>query len=149
MPYPLLTFFNMNCPECGAADTLCKTRFDEFLVLEFTDAGYGAVHHLTVAAYMLQHSSNLTEEGWRNMRDLLKEFLVDNKPPAFIRKQNKNLVDSGKRKFKIKSKTGQPVIDKTSWEKTILDVRTENADVYCTDVTMWAKSVLAEAVKIK
>ena len=135
----------MNCPECGAPETLCQTRFDEFLVLEFTDAGYGAVHHLTVTAYMLQHSSRLTREGWLHERGLLHEFLVENKPPAFIRKQNRDLVDSGKRKFKIKSRDGLPVINKSTWTKTILNVRTENAEVYCADVSAWARSVLVEA----
>ena len=138
----------MNCPECGAFDTLCKERFDEFLVLEFTDAGYGAVHHLTVTTYMLQHSSKLTREGWHHERDLLREFLIANKPPQFIRKQNKDLVDSGKRKFKIASRDGLPVINKTTWTKTILDVRTENAEVYCEDVNAWARSVLEEAETI-
>jgi len=138
----------MNCPECGALENLCKARFDEFLVLEFTDAGYGAVHHLTVAAYMVQHSSKLTREGWLHERELLREFLVENKPPSFIRKQNKDLVDSGKRTFKIKSKDGKPVISKTTWTKTILDVRIENAQVYCEDVTAWARSVLDEAENI-
>ena len=141
----------MNCPECGAPDSACASRFDDFLVLEFTDAGYGAVHHLMVAAYMLQHSSKLTSEGWLHMRELLKEFLVENKPPAFVRKQNKDLVDSGKRDFKIKSKTGQRIISKSTWTKAILDVRTENAEIYCADVTEWAKSVLgdAETVQLK
>jgi hypothetical protein len=138
----------INCPECGAAESLCKTRFDEFLVLEFTDAGYGAVHHLTVAAYMVQHSSNLTREGWLHERGLLREFLVENKPPAYIRKQNKDLVDSGKRTFKIKSKDGKPVIKKTTWARTILDVRTEDPQAYCEDVAMWARSVLEEAEAI-
>ena len=90
-----------NCPECGAPDNACKDRFDEFLVLEFTDPGYGAVHHLTVAAYMLQHSSRLTPEGWLYERELLKEFLLENKPPALVGKQHKDAVDSGKRNFKI------------------------------------------------
>jgi hypothetical protein len=135
----------MNCSECGAADALCQTRFDEFLVLEFTDPGYGAVHHLTVATHMLQHSSKLTREGWLHERELLREFLIENKPPAFIRKQNKDLVDSGKRKFKIKSKTGLPVISKNTWRMTILEVRPENAEVYCEDITAWARAVLAEA----
>ena len=135
----------MNCPECGASDDLCQTRFDEFLVLEFTDEGYGAVHHLTVATFMIQHSSKLTREGWLFERDLLREFLVENKPPAFIRKQNKDVVDSGKRKFKIKSRDGLPVINKTTWRKTILDVRVENAEDYCEDVTAWARSVLEDA----
>ncbi len=139
----------MNCLECGAPDTLCQTRFDEFLVLEFTDAGYGAVHHLTVTAYMIQHSSKLTREGWLHERGLLHEFLVENKPPAFIRKQNRDLMDSGKRTFKIKSRDGKPVINKTTWTKTILDVRTENAEVYCADVSAWAWAVLEDAETIK
>src|SRR6266545_4637128 len=123
----------MNCPECGAPDKLCQTRFDEFLVLEFTDAGYGAVHNLTVATYMLQHSSKMTREGWLYERELLRQFLVQKKSPAMIRKQIKDTVDSGKRKFTFKSKDGVPVIDKSTWMKTILDVRVENANVYCED----------------
>jgi hypothetical protein len=137
-----------NCPECGAPDNLCQSRFDEFLVLEFTDAGFGAVHHLTVATYMVQHSSKMTREGWLFERNLLKEFLVENKPPAYIRKQNKDVVDSSKRTFKIKSKTGLPVIHKATWQKTILDVRSDSADVYCEDITAWARSVLEEAERI-
>lgn len=132
----------MNCPECGALDIMCKSRFDEFLVLEFTDAGYGAVHHLTVAAYMLQHSSKMSLEGWLYERDLLREFIVEKKSPSLIRQQVKDAVDSGKRTFKFKSKDGRPVINKSTWTKTILDVRTENAEVYCADVTAWASSVL-------
>ena len=94
---------------------------------------------------MLQHSSKLTKEGWIYEREILREFLVENKPPSFIRKQNKDLVDSGKRKFKITSKDGKRIINKTAWTKTILDVRAENAEIYCEDVTAWARSALDEA----
>ena len=139
----------MICPDCGVPEMTCDTRFHEFLVKEFEDPSYGAVHHLTVATYMLQHSSKLTREGWLYERELLREFLVENKPPAFMRKQNKDLVDSGKRKFKITSKDGLPVINKTTWTKTILDVRIENAEVYCEDVTAWAKSALEESEAIE
>ena len=135
----------MDCPECGALDQLCQSRFDEFLVFEFTDAGYGAVHHLTVTAYMIQHSSQMTREGWMYERELLREFLIENKPPSYIRKQNKDRVDSGKRTFKIKSRDGKRIIEKSTWKKTILDVRTENAEVYCEDITSWARSVLEDA----
>ena len=135
----------MNCPECGANDSLCKERFEECLALEFSDMRYGAVHHLTVSAYILQHSSQLTREGWLHERKLLREFLVENKPPSFIRKQNRDLVDSGKRTFKFKSRDGQRVIQKSAWTKTILDVHTENSETYCSDVTAWARSVLDEA----
>lgn len=135
----------MNCPECGAPENLCQNRFDEFLVLEFSDPGYGAVHHLTVATYMLQHSSRMSREGWLYERELLREFLVKNKPPSYIRKQNKDLVDSGKRTFKFKSQNGKPVIIKSKWKKTILDVRADNAEVYCADITDWARLSLEEA----
>jgi hypothetical protein len=134
----------MNCPECGAPDSACEARFNECLALEFSDPAYSAVHHLTVAAYMVQHSSKLTREGWLYERNLLKEFLVENKSPAFIRKQNKDLVDNGKRAFKIKSTDGVPIIDKVTWTKTILDIRMDNADDYCEDVTAWARSVLED-----
>jgi hypothetical protein len=93
----------MNCPECGALGDACEARYQACLVKEFTDAQYGAVHHLTVAAYMLQHSSRLTPEGWLYEREILREFLLENKPPAIIRKQHKAAVDSGRRSFKITS----------------------------------------------
>ena len=139
----------MNCPECGAPDNLCQTRFDEYLILEFTDPGYGMVHHLTVTAFMVQHSSRMTREGWMYERELLREFLVENKSPATIRKQIRDKVDSGKRTFKFKSKDGVPVINKSTWKKTILDVRAENAEVYCEDIDGWARSVLEEAEELK
>jgi len=110
---------------------------------------YGAVHHFTVATFMLQHSSRLSREGWLYERELLREFLVENKPPELMRSQNKNLIDSGKRKFKFVSKDGKPVINKTSWTKTILDVHTENAEVYCKDIETWARSVLKECEEIE
>ena len=138
----------MNCPECGATDELCKTRFDEFLALEFSDMGYGAVHNLTVATYMIQHSSKLSREGWLYERDLLREFIMEKKSPSLIRQQVKDAVDSGKRTFKFKSTDGKPVINKTTWTKTILDVRTENAEVYCEDVAAWAKSALDDTEMI-
>ena len=130
----------MNCPECGAPDHLCQPRFDEFLVLEFTDPDYGAVHNLTVAAYMIQHSSRMTREGWLYERDLLREFIVEKKSPNLIRQQIRDSVDSGKRTFKFKSRTGVPVIEKSTWKKTILDVRD--------DITAWAASVLEEAEEL-
>ena len=101
--------------------------------------GYGAVHNLTVATYMIQHSSKLSREGWLYERDLLREFIVEKKSPSLIRQQVKDAVDSGKRTFKFKSKDGVPVINKCTWVKTILDVRVESAEVYCADVTAWAK----------
>lgn len=73
---------------------------------------------------------------------------MEKKSPSLIRQQVKDSVDSGKRTFKFKSKDGKPVINKSTWTKTILDVRTENAEVYCADVSAWARAVLEEAREI-
>jgi len=139
----------MNCPECGAPDGACEARYHEFLVKEFEDAGYGAVHHLTVATYTLQHSSKLTKEAWLYERGLLREFLIEKKPPSFVRKEKRDVVDSGKRTFKIKAEDGLPKIVRTTWSKTILDVRDENADVYCADVTAWAQATLIDVQDVE
>jgi hypothetical protein len=135
-----------SCTECGTPN--CVARFDSFLALEFGNPAYGAVHHLTVATYMLQHSSKLTKKGWLEMRALLRAFLLENKPPAWIRKENKDKVDSGKRAFTIQSKTGARVIEKSAWTKTICDVRAETPEVYCVDVEMWARAALEDALEI-
>ncbi len=134
----------MDCPECGAMDAACEARYHECLAKEFSEAGYGAVHHLTVATYMLQHSSKLTKEGWLYERNLLKEFLIEKKSPGLVRRQSRDLVDDGRRKFKITSKDGKPKISLRKWSKTILDVRLENAGTYCQDVTAWARLSLQD-----
>lgn len=135
----------MDCPECGAPAQSCETRYHECLVIEFSEPGYGAVHHLTVATYMLQHSSKLTKEGWLYERELLKEFVVEGKAPQLVRKQNHFRLDSGKRDFKIASKDALPKIARHQWMKTILDIRLDDPEVYCRDVTAWAEAVLQDA----
>jgi len=142
----------MNCPECGAENTAektCETQYHECLVKEFTEAGYGQVHHLTVAAYMLQHSSKLSRQGWLETRRLLREFLIEKKSPAEIRRQNKNNVDGSRRNWKITSNDGVAKINRTEWTKTILDVSTKNTEVYCEDVTAWARSALEDVEGLK
>ncbi len=78
------------CNECGAPGETCEEHFNECIAKEFEDPSYGKVHNLTVSAYMLQHSSKLTMEGWLYERDLLREFLIGNNSPEQIRKEKKN-----------------------------------------------------------
>lgn len=126
------------CPECGALDSLCRERFYEFLGLEFSDPEYGTVHHLTVMVFMLQHSSRQTCEGWLGMRDLLDEFLVQGKPPELVRMQTKYLVDNGNRNYTNKSTDGQLLIEPSIWNKTALDIRMDDSQIYHLTVTDWA-----------
>ena len=137
------------CPECGAPGGACEARYHECLVKEFSDADYGTVHHLTVAAYMLQHSSKLSREGWLETRQLLRAFLDENKGPAEIRRQNSLKVDSGHRQWKIASSDNLPVIHGATWTKTVLDVRLENAETYRADVTAWARAALVDAASLE
>ena len=139
----------MNCPECNAPDNGCEAHFHECLAREFEKTLYGSVHHLTVVAYMLQHSSQLTREGWLHERELLRAFLHENTTPAEIRKRDAPNVDSGKRDFKIKSRDGQPVVAKRTWTKTILDVRLDDPEMYCEDVNAWAQAVLDDVEEIE
>jgi len=142
----------MICPECGAPsgpEMTCEARYHACLAKEFSEAGYGAVHHLTVAAYMLQHSSKLSLQGWLETRKILREFLIENKSPHEIGKQNKSRVSSGKRKWKIVANGGVAKINQAEWTRTILDVRLENAELYCEDVKAWAKAALLDAEKIE
>lgn len=48
------------CARCGAVvpggTAGCRKFFEELLALEYSDPAYGAVHLLTVDAYVLQHS---------------------------------------------------------------------------------------------
>ncbi len=136
------------CPECGAREGTCTARFEEFLAREFEDPAYGAVHHLTVTTYLLQHSSQLTREGWRHERELLRDFLIHKKPPAMVRSQNEDLIDSSKRTFKIKSRGGAPLIPHMKWARTILDVWSGNPEQYCADVNAWARATLDDCETI-
>ncbi len=137
------------CSECGAPGNTCEERFNECIAKEFEDPRYGRVHNLTVSTYMLQHSSKLTREGWLYERDLLREFLLGGKSPEQIRNEKRDLVDNGKRTFKIKSRTGLPVLPPMEWAKTVLDVRIENPVDYCEDVLAWASATLFDSEQVE
>ncbi len=137
------------CSECGAPDNDCEARFNDCIAREFEDPAYGRVHHLTVSAYMLQHSSKLTREGWLYERELLREFLLGGKPPEVIRKERSALVDGSQRTFKLKSRTGLPIIPRVRWTKTIVEVRTDDPQQYCEDVIAWASATLEDSELIE
>ena len=134
------------CPECGAND--CKERFNEFLALEYSDPDHGAVHHLTVAAYMLQHSSRLTQEGWLFERQLLCELLEKGAGLAEIRRKVRGRLDGGSRSFKLKSVNARPLYNDFRWSRTILDIRRRPPGAYREDVTAWARLTLLDSQRI-
>lgn len=70
-----------SCEQCGAvhedgAD--CLSCFHALLAYENErPAAFGAVHHLTVAAYYLQHAAGYTHEALAHWREILAKSLDD------------------------------------------------------------------------
>lgn len=67
--------------------------------------GYGAIHHLTVPAYMLQHPSRYSREGWLEARRLLAAFLAG-KAPAEVRRQSRVRLDRWQRPWRMSGGEG-------------------------------------------
>jgi hypothetical protein len=135
------------CPDCGAILDEAESCYDHFgvlLELEFTNADYGRVHHLTVLAYMLQHPGRLSFKGWVEMRRLLHGFILDGLTPEQVRRQNKQLADSGKRNWRFAADGTIFDISGVVWSYRITDVRLDDANQYRADVEQWARSVLKD-----
>ncbi|MCC6602392.1 MAG: hypothetical protein IT327_04235 [Anaerolineae bacterium] len=131
------------CPECGAqpaGEATCTDRYHACMALELTNPDYGAVHHFTVPAYMLQHPSRLSADGWRAMAQILHEFLVGGVSPArmrqLVRQQQKNQPKSFSM---VKGRAAER--PSWTWRKTIMDVRLDDPTSYCADVRTWAEAV--------
>ncbi len=60
-----------HCEQCGAIG--CRERYGEILALEFEQpAVFGAVHHITVNCYNIQHPDTFTDEALAWMRSSLR-----------------------------------------------------------------------------
>jgi hypothetical protein len=140
------------CPECGAGfppGEECVDRFNACLALEFENPGsYGAVHHLTVATYMLQHPSRYSREGWLATRKLLVDFLRNGKTTEQVRRENRRRFEGGNKTWSMTKGERIQGLEEVSWSRTIGDVRLENPQVYCADVERWAQSFLEDTEEI-
>lgn len=139
------------CPLCGAefqSSEQCRDRFDLCLAMEFENpTTFGAVHHLTVACYMLQHNA-YSRDGWLEVRKMLAQFIQEGVTPAEMRRQKRARLDSGKRTWSVTKGAKLSEFDSIAWSRTIAGVRLDNPDIYCEDVKEWAKSVLEDTASI-
>lgn len=136
------------CPECGASlpdGTTCQTIFDEFLVLEFTDPAYGAVHMLTVACFMIQHG-RYSDEALAWIAAQLRASLEQGVPADQIRREAARRVDQTTRTWKVTRRADASALPKIPWSLTIADVATDYRDAasYCALIRAWATRTLAE-----
>jgi hypothetical protein len=78
------------CPLCHASlppNQTCQDLFHQCLALEFEHpSAFGAVHHLTVLCYSLQHNL-YSPQGWLEGRRLLARFVLEGASPAKLRRQ--------------------------------------------------------------
>jgi hypothetical protein len=142
----------IQCPECGAPVTekySCTEHFHRFLILEFSDPEYGAVHHLTVAAYMLQHPSRLSRRGWQEMRDLLSRFLDEGITPQAMPADLRAEVDSGQRTWSLVKGPRTELPEGFTWTLTILSVDESGAAQYRLGIERWARQALDDAKTIR
>lgn len=139
------------CQDCGAllhSDASCRERFERCLVLEYENpTTFGAVHHLLVASYMLQHNE-YSREGWLGARDILVQALERGDSPASLRRKYRHQVDSSNRSWSVTRGEKMPGVEKIKWSMTIADVRLDNTEHYTGDVRRWAGSVLQDTLAI-
>lgn len=134
------------CPQCGAVlpdGEECRERFDVAQARELEDPTYGAVHHLSVPSYMLQHNA-YSREGWLGARALLAGFVSGDTPSA-ARRRHRRDVDSGRRTWSVTRGEKLAGVDAITWTRTIADARLDTAEHYCADVHAWAASVIADS----
>src|SRR5262245_9486442 len=96
---------NSTCPECGAAlaeGITCRQHFEALLFLEYEiqETLAPEIHQLMVACYMLQHNQ-YSDEARPMAVKMIEDVLERGVTAAETRRRNKQIVDSGKRKFHI------------------------------------------------
>ena len=133
------------CPECGAVQNdgkTCQDDFHQMLYWEAEDPALGRVHHLMVLCYNLQHASLYSPEGLHHARGLLRNFVEEGLSTEDVRRLNRDIVDSGKRQWKIKGDKVQGSWDgPVTWTMTAADVVAGGMANYCDNVEAWADTV--------
>ena len=134
------------CPYCGARinDGLtCEDRFHALGILEITfpEEAY-AGHFYMVANYMLQHNV-YSDEARPGMISMLAGAVEQGKTPADLRRENRDRLDSGHRKFKIAHKNPPIPNPPIPWKMTVADIDPDDPTVYIQSVIAWSKSILA------
>jgi hypothetical protein len=124
----------MNCVHCGLED--CEARFHECLMLDFSDGNYGAVHHLVVSTYMLQHN-RYTDEAARDMLAFIAKQL-ESTPTEFDKEQIRSKTQGETRVIR---RDPAPRLE-VHWRLTINDVDTRSGDAYQRTARSWAKATL-------
>lgn len=138
----------MVCPDCGAlwtAGESCQVAFDEMLALEYSDSGFGQVHLLTVACFMIQHR-RYSDRALLWIRDMLHGYLVDGQPVEALRAAMGQAAGPKRRDWRVERSAEDAMLAPIGWTMTILNVwrGQQDAASYRRLVTEWARVTLGE-----
>ncbi len=136
------------CPECGGAPLdgkTCQEIFDAFLVLEFTDPGYGEVHFLTVACFMIQHG-RYSDEGLAWIHGMMTRYFEEGLTHEQLRRLAAQNTGTRRRTWKVKRRPDAPEQARIDWSMRIgdVDARYLDAASYRELIRQWARVTLDE-----
>lgn len=129
------------CPQCGAIG--CEEKYGEILALEFEQpAVFGAVHHITVNCYNLQHPDAFSDEALEWMRSALHAIVEEGiSGPELLKLARKTFRGD----VPVKRRTAlSRAPQRTKWSMILTDVRTDGPEVYFGDIKLWAMSILKD-----
>jgi hypothetical protein len=111
------------------------------LAFEFGHAEtFGAVHHLTVLCYNVQHPGAFKDEFWSYSAALLKDVVEHNVSGADLRRRMRHELTSGNRRIKIK---GHPTKARCyPWPMRAIDVLTDDPHLYAERAREWARAIV-------
>ena len=138
----------VRCPDCGAPigdKSSCRSLFDELLAHEYLfPTAFGAVHHLTVAAYYLQHPRGFSLAAMRGWHTIITESLDRAATPAEFLRRARTRSDA---RVKIRERDAEPPDGwPRTWPMTVADVVVPSGDVpnaegHIHRVTQWAQAI--------
>lgn len=120
------------CAYCSTRG--CETLFHACLAADFSDPGYGIVHHLVVPTYGLQHNWYPAEAEARLVDFVLSH--LDRPPHDHDRRSIHAAADGPKR---VRARHPRP--RHHNWEHGIGDIEHSSAEHYVATVRTWAASV--------
>jgi hypothetical protein len=92
---------------------------------------------------MLQHNE-YSRDVWLEARKMIAQFIQEGVTPAAMRKQNRSKFDNSHRTWSVTKGAKLSEFDTLVWSYTIADVRLDNPEIYCSDVRLWATSILKD-----
>ena len=135
-----------DCTYCGVPD--CEALFHACLELDFTDPGYGLVHHLVVGAYMLQHDA-YSDTVRAAMTAFVHEHL-DGPPTPYAMSRIRAATDGAVRVLRGTPRHPLPASPPAAANvppATVADVDTSSAEGYRQTVRKWAQAVAHVATR--